>query len=94
LLVATARGMEPVDRQRFAAAFVAKHEASRLLGDGLVHAFSPTRANVRMSPGSEALRIDGWAPYCVSNLSHKELPGAPCPLGNVTCIACMVGLFR
>lgn len=101
LLAATARVLEPLDRQRFAAGFLARHEASRGLGDGLVHAFSPTHERLRRAvetpEGVERTRIEdrhGWAPYCVSGLSHNELPGYPCLLENVTCVACIAGLVR
>jgi hypothetical protein len=81
--------MEPIDRQRFAPDFLARWDCSRLLGDGLVHAFSPKRSIVRMSPASPPIEHNGWATFCVSSLGHAELPGAPVPKGNVTCVACI-----
>lgn len=100
LLIATARGMVPIDRQRFAAGFLAKHEASRWLRDGLVHAFSQTRHNLKRNvttpEGIECViteRDDGWATFCVSQLSHKNLPGMPCPIENVTCVACVAAML-
>ena len=94
LLVATVRGLEPIDRQRFAAGFWARHEASRRLDDGLVHAFATTRVATRMDRNDDVLTCEGWATFCASSLSHAELPGAPCPLEDITCVACMAGLLR
>lgn len=101
LMVTTARGPEPINRQRFHPSFLARHTASRLLGDGLVHAFSRTRERIKreiVSPEGLARVVnesrDGWAPFCASGLMQDELPGAPVPTRDVTCVLCVAGLLR
>lgn len=91
-MVATARGMEPIEKQRFAPNFLAKWTKSQMLGDGLVHAFSKTHESLRVNGRIETHR--GWATFCESYLTHNELPGKKASMKKITCVACLVGLGR
>ena len=72
------------------------HDASRLLGDGLVHAFE-RQHGIDIIIHDEVLRDNAsarWVPMCEPRLRHTALPGAICPLPDVTCVRCVAELMR
>lgn len=72
--------------------FLRRHEASRLTGDFLVHAFSPTEQHTNNVYYTSVQRA--WAPYCAQALQHFSLPGHPADLRDVTCVLCVRELMR
>lgn len=88
LLVATVRGMRPID-DPWPSNFEARWVRSQRLGDGLVHAFSPTHERLR-TVHHEAHTHRGWATFCAPMTSHNHLPGETCIVATepITCVIC------
>lgn len=71
--------------------FLNKWLHSQCLSDGLVHAFSPMRANFKHPDGSRTTQ-SGFSPYCAKGLSFNDLPGEARTRTEVTCIQCLGAL--